>query len=580
MSARILVIDDDPLMTDAVSAALSAKGFAVDQADSCLSAVDLIKKNDYELALIDYQMPDIDGLMSARLLQSLTAQTQVPRLVALTGNTEKLKAQEGAEDAFYDVLEKPSSPHVLAQYVQRTLAETDRGRLTAMAKALWQQHGFKTAPRAINVPEPTRDQAMALSLFFEPAPDGRADCIVLTRQSGVGELERLRLRDGNYLLPVVDLTGRERRLADVALNAAAPDDWAGTAEVVAKFARNRFRLESRFERAENLRDQLLAYLFVSDRDFTPVHDPSHPACISYPGGFPVTAVAAAEDLVTQGFLTRHFADRFYTCGSCQSRRLSVREECPGCRSADIEESELIHHFRCAHQAPEGAFRAGAQLICPKCKSALRHYGHDYDRPGKVFVCGSCGAWNSEPAVGFVCMDCGTHSDAEAISRQDVFSYALTAKARELLTGDARPFRMDAPQIMNGNVPGGEQPAPPPSEDLLRALHSAGLDPKSSRDVFQVVEVFYGAESGVVAQSGYPVFAKLRRLFLENLSNLLADYGRVVPGERRDYLVLADDDTASLEAFLTKAFAHSEETLVEPLRPEYRLVPRQEIVAAS
>ncbi|MFD0987036.1 TackOD1 domain-containing metal-binding protein [Methyloligella solikamskensis] len=581
MSARILVIDDDPLMTDVASAALSAKGFSVDQAESCLSAIDLIKKNDYELALIDYQMPDIDGLTSARLLQSLTAETHVPRLVALTGNIEKLRAQKGAEDAFYDVLEKPISPADIVRYVQRTLGETDRGRLANLARSLWEQRGFKTAPRAITVPVPTRDQSTALSLFFQPAEDGEADCIVLTKESGVSELERLRLHDGNHVLPVVDLTGKVRLVSDVALNAAAPEDWAETADAVAKFARNRFRLEDRFKRAENLKDQLLAYLYVSERDFAPDYDPSHPACISYPGGFPQTAVAAAEDLVIQGLLSSRFADRFYVCGACQSKRLSVREECPGCRSADIEESELIHHFRCAYQAPEEAFRSGAQLVCPKCKSALRHYGHDYDRPGKVFVCGSCGAWNSEPAVGFICMDCGTHSDAEAISRQDVHAYSLTAKARQMLTGNARTLRIETAPAANGQTPGsGEGDVPPLPEELIRVLHGSGLDPESEREIFQVVEVFYGAEPGIVAQSGYPVFAKLRRLFLENLSNLLADYGRVVPGERRDYLVLADDDAASLEAFLTRAFAHSEETLVESLRPEYRLVPRQEIVAAS
>ncbi|ODA68246.1 Gliding motility regulatory protein [Methyloligella halotolerans] len=590
MSSRILVIDDDPLMTDVVSAALSAKGFAVDQAESCLSAIDLIKQNNYDLALIDYQMPDIDGLTSARLLQSLTAETHVPRLVALTGSVDELKAQDGAEDAFYDVLEKPVSPTQIARYVERVVGETDRGRLAALARSLWQQRGFKTAPRAITVPQPTREQAMALSLFFEPAQAGDADCIVLTKETGAGELEQLRLKDGNHVLPVVDLTGRARLVSDAALNAASPEDWSDTADTVARFVRNRSRLETRYETAENLKDQLLAYLYVSERDFAPSHDPSHPSCVSYPGCFPQNAVAAAEDLVTQGLLSRRFADRFYVCGACQSKRLSVREECPACRSADIEESELIHHFRCAHQAPEEAFRSGAQLICPKCKSALRHYGHDYDRPGKVFVCGSCGAWNSEPAVGFVCMDCDTHSDAEAIARQDVYAYSLTAKARERLTGDARPMRREAPQIANGRVhdkahdkalgePAGDRAIALP-EELLSSLHSLGLDPNVGQEMFQVVEVLYGAEDGIVARSGYPLFAKLRRLFLENVGNLLADYGRVVPGERRDYLVLADDDAASLEAFLTRAFAHSEETLVESLRPEYRLVPRQEIVAAS
>ncbi|MEG6510025.1 response regulator [Methyloligella sp. 2.7D] len=580
MPARILLIDDDALTMDIVSAALTSKGHAVDTAESCLAALDLIKHNDYDLALIDYQMPDIDGLAAARLLQTLTAQTHVPRLVALTGNIDKLKGQAGADDVFYDVLEKPIAPAELARYVDRTIGETDYGRLANLARALWRERGFEQAPRAITVPQPSREQAMMLSLFFEPAEGGAADCIVLTKETGVDELERLRGLDGHYTLPIVDLSGKAGKLADVSLNAASPADWRNVADTVARFSGNRNRLEHRFLRSENLRDQLLAYLYVAGRTFSPILDASKPSCVTYPGCLPADAVQAAEALASQGFLTKRFADRFYTCGSCQSKRLSVREECPSCRSADVEMSEVIHHFRCAHQAPEREFRSGSHLICPKCRTALRHYGHDYDRPGQVLICHACGAWNSEPAVGFVCLDCGTHTDGEAIASQDVHSFELTAKARRVLTGDAMPATPDAPQqarpaaAHEGRTADGPAALP---EQLLSELHALGLD-TAVHDSGQIIEITYGGEIGLIERYGFPAFAKLRRLFRENLANLLSDYGRVVSGEESDFLILLEEE-GDLPLFLSKAFARAQESLAEGLRPEFRVMEQEEVAVA-
>ena len=133
----------------------------------------------------------------------------------------------------------------------------------------------------------------------------------------------------------------------------------------------------------------------------------------------------AEALCEHGLVKREFFERFHICPSCDSYRLHVREECSQCRSSNLSEEQYLHHFRCAFQGPEGDFRRGDELICPKCHHELTHFGFDYDRPGTMIMCGSCGHAASEPSVGFVCLDCGVHTDSDVATTRDVFSYQLT-----------------------------------------------------------------------------------------------------------------------------------------------------------
>jgi len=57
---KILVIDDDPNTIELVRAGLS-KGFDVDEAGDAASAKERMERNDYDLVLCDWMLPDIDG---------------------------------------------------------------------------------------------------------------------------------------------------------------------------------------------------------------------------------------------------------------------------------------------------------------------------------------------------------------------------------------------------------------------------------------------------------------------------------------------------------------------------------------
>jgi len=61
-STRILVVDDDRSVSHVVAGILADHGFTVDIADDGESALGLIAKNRYVLAVLDYQLPGLDGV--------------------------------------------------------------------------------------------------------------------------------------------------------------------------------------------------------------------------------------------------------------------------------------------------------------------------------------------------------------------------------------------------------------------------------------------------------------------------------------------------------------------------------------
>jgi len=66
-NVRVLVVDDDRSCSTVVSRVLAARGYHVDVADSGVSALELIRQHPYDLAVVDYQMPGMNGVELFRL---------------------------------------------------------------------------------------------------------------------------------------------------------------------------------------------------------------------------------------------------------------------------------------------------------------------------------------------------------------------------------------------------------------------------------------------------------------------------------------------------------------------------------
>lgn len=257
-------------------------------------------------------------------------------------------------------------------------------------------------------------------------PNRPFDIVVALPGVEAGRLFTALARLARLPVPVVDLT-------DGTLDRS---DWAGPAtaaalteglSAVAAVRRRLADLADPAIAADAPALQILALAHTRDREVAAAYAPDTPDLIRHPllTGL-ATPRPTLEVLADAGLLRRRFFDRVHVCPHCDSARLNAREECAVCRTADLDEVPLIHHYRCAHQGPEAEFAGeGASLVCPKCRHVLRHYGVDYDRPGTVFVCAPEGHVSPEPAVGFMCADCGHHVDGGDATTRDWFHYALT-----------------------------------------------------------------------------------------------------------------------------------------------------------
>ena len=95
---RILIVDDEPYITDVVATALQFEGFAVDQASTGAEALDKARTGRFDLVVLDVMLPDIEGLEVCRRLQEESIDTPVVFLTARAATTDKVAGLVRGDD--------------------------------------------------------------------------------------------------------------------------------------------------------------------------------------------------------------------------------------------------------------------------------------------------------------------------------------------------------------------------------------------------------------------------------------------------------------------------------------------------
>jgi two-component system OmpR family response regulator len=123
--ARIVVVDDEPSITDAVATALGYEGFDVAEAHGGRDALDLVLDLRPDLVILDVMLPDLDGMTLLRRLRQ--DGVDVPVLF-LTARDEPSDRVEGLVAGGDDYVTKPFT---LAEVVARVHAILRRTRTDA-----------------------------------------------------------------------------------------------------------------------------------------------------------------------------------------------------------------------------------------------------------------------------------------------------------------------------------------------------------------------------------------------------------------------------------------------------------------
>ena len=288
--------------------------------------------------------------------------------------------------------------------------------------------------RLTSLPDPTGDHPIP-HCAASAKPNEAPDAILLMESNAAALLTRCFDRAAAAIVPVIDATGGGRgtwdqRRADVTIVRPSPKAIEDAIEMLRPAVHRLRALPRETLETDDPRLILLARLFVRDRALAPRNEVKARETFVYDDDVVIPGVGAiAEQLTTLGLMERKFADKLTICPHCASARLTVRENCSGCGSGNIVEEPIVHHFKCAYQGPERDFRRGSELVCPKCLQQLKNFSVDYDRPGSIGVCHSCGHLSTEHKVGFLCLDCDSHVDAGNVDSRTIHSYHITAAGR-------------------------------------------------------------------------------------------------------------------------------------------------------
>jgi DNA-binding response OmpR family regulator len=118
-NTRLLVVDDDRYAREALQAVLKRRQFTVDTAENGERALELTTMNSYDLAILDYQLPDMTGVDVLRGARAVSPTLPAIFVTAFTTIDKVFPAVEAGAER---VLSKPFNAEELLRLVDELVA--------------------------------------------------------------------------------------------------------------------------------------------------------------------------------------------------------------------------------------------------------------------------------------------------------------------------------------------------------------------------------------------------------------------------------------------------------------------------
>jgi len=128
--ARILAVDDDPVVLDSFRRILVLEGYSVDTVENGPEALGLVQRHDYDLVFTDLKMPEMTGVEVVKAVKHLRPDVDV---AVITGYATLESAVETMQYGAVDYVQKPFTPEELAEFAKR-LTVKRQARLEAQRR--------------------------------------------------------------------------------------------------------------------------------------------------------------------------------------------------------------------------------------------------------------------------------------------------------------------------------------------------------------------------------------------------------------------------------------------------------------
>lgn len=115
---KLLLVDDEIGFVDVLSKRLSKRNMDVTAAYSGTEAIQTLRKQDFDVAVLDLKMEDMDGIEILRIFKKLIPTMPV---IMLTGHGSEQAAREGMACGAFDYLTKPSDLDDLVEKIHQAV---------------------------------------------------------------------------------------------------------------------------------------------------------------------------------------------------------------------------------------------------------------------------------------------------------------------------------------------------------------------------------------------------------------------------------------------------------------------------
>jgi len=163
----VLVVEDERLLADTISAGLRKQAMAVDVAYDGDAALERLAVNDYDVVVLDRDLPAVSGDEVCRILVESDAETRILMLTAATAVSQRVAGLGlGADDYL-------TKPFAFAELIARVIALGRRAR--PAAPPVLRRAGIRLDPHRRTVTRDGRPMALSPKEFAVLAELLRAD---------------------------------------------------------------------------------------------------------------------------------------------------------------------------------------------------------------------------------------------------------------------------------------------------------------------------------------------------------------------------------------------------------------------
>ncbi|MFD2672578.1 response regulator [Marinicrinis sediminis] len=116
---RILLAEDHPANMKLALKMLQILGYSAEVAANGDEVLELLERHDFDVVLMDIQMPLMDGMETTRAIQDRFSEAKRPVIIALTASAMRGDRERFLEAGMHDYLSKPIDFHQLQQVLDK-----------------------------------------------------------------------------------------------------------------------------------------------------------------------------------------------------------------------------------------------------------------------------------------------------------------------------------------------------------------------------------------------------------------------------------------------------------------------------